>query len=358
MRDAAIEQARAAYEQALAAIFQGIAESEGNEAALQDAMEAVNAQGLISDFIANMFTDTGEVNTEALNAVSEAVTRILGDAFNPELLEQYLTVGDESAAAGYLSQISDQIDAASAESISTALGGKLGEAYAAALEGGFLADTSFDTTNQEEQLAAILGAIFDGGAQQAGTSFATSMSAQQDTITGAAETAVSGVGDATDVSSATSNSGTNTANGWISGFNSRIGSMVSLARSAARQITAAFNNTLGIASPSKVFRQSGRFSGEGFALGYEESIRDAQRTVRSITGTLISAANFSSFPMRNAAQAAGAGSAYVADSDTDASLNVGLYINDRKIAEATSDANARVSNARARRMAAGWGHMK
>ena len=156
----------------------------------------------------------------------------------------------------------------------------------------------------------------------------------------------------------TSAAGDNSADGWISGFGDRVEDMKTTARNAARAITAAFNRALGIASPSKVFRQSGRFSGEGFALGYEESIRDAQRTVRSITGTLISAANFSSFPMRNAAQAAGAGSAYIADSGTDASLNVGLYINDRKIAEATSDANARVSNARARRMAAGWGHMK
>ena len=134
--------------------------------------------------------------------------------------------------------------------------------------------------------------------------------------------------------------------------------MYAAARRLAQAAERGARITLKISSPSKVFESLGAFTGEGFIVGYEKSIRDAQRTVRSITGTLISAANFSSFPMRNAAQAAGAGSAYVADSDTDASLNVGLYINDRKIAEATSDANARVSNARARRMAAGWGHMK
>ena len=38
-------------------------------------------------------------------------------------------------------------------------------------------------------------------------------------------------------------------------------------------------------------------------------------------------------------------------------LNVGLYISDRKIAEATADAGARVSNARSKRLAAGWGHV-
>ena len=146
--------------------------------------------------------------------------------------------------------------------------------------------------------------------------------------------------------------------GLVNGLNSKYSAVYAAARRLARAAESGARITLRISSPSKVFEELGMFTGEGFLVGYENSIREAQRTVRGITGTLVSAANFSSFPMRNAAQAAGGGSAYTAGSDTDTPLNVGLYINDRKIAEATSDANARVSNARAKRLAAGWGHMK
>ena len=102
-----------------------------------------------------------------------------------------------------------------------------------------------------------------------------------------------------------------------------------------------------------MFRQSGRFSGEGFALGYEESIREAQRTVRGLAGSLADAAQL---PARNAAPATAAVAAKPAGEDALAGLNIGLYVNDRKIAEATADANGRTANARARRLAAGWGH--
>ena len=354
-RDAAIKQARAEYERAFAEIIRGIAESEGNEAALQDALEATNAQSLISDFMENMFTPDGTaIDIEAAERVNDAIVAVLGDAFNSDNFMRLVKYDNPDNVYNFLQSIAAQIDAESSDSLSKALGGKVGEAYSAALESGVLAGTSFDTSDDEEQIVAILGAIFDSGAQQAGTSFTESMTAQQDTITGAAETSVSGVADATDVSAEISTSGSNTAEGWISGFNSRVWLMKLAASAAAKAITAAFNSEMGISSPSKVFRQSGRFTGEGFILGYEDSIREAQRTVRGLTGGLISAANF---PARNAVTVT-QGAVYAADSGDDLSrLNVGLYISDRKIAEATADANSRVSNARTRRMAAGWGHV-
>ena len=112
---------------------------------------------------------------------------------------------------------------------------------------------------------------------------------------------------------------------------------------AARSVTAAFNAALGIASPSKVFQRSGRFTGEGFILGYEESIREAQRTVRGLTGGLISAANF---PARGVATVAQNAQTAGADGDELSRLNIGLYISDRKIAEATADASERLPRVR------------
>ena len=104
-----------------------------------------------------------------------------------------------------------------------------------------------------------------------------------------------------------------------------------------------------------MFQRSGRFTGEGFILGYEESIREAQRTVRGLTAGLVSTANF---PARGAATVAqNVQTGGMAEDDL-SRLNVGLYISDRKIAEATADASARVSNARSKRLAAGWGHAR
>ena len=357
-RDAAVAQARTAYEQALAAIFQGIAESEGNEAAMQDAMEAVNAQNLISDFLANMFTDAGEVNTEALSGVSEAIAGVLGDAFNPDMVEQYLAMGDESAAAGYLSQISDQINASSSESISMALGGKLGEAYAAALEGGFLSGTNFDTSSQEAQLAAILGAIGDSGVEGFSNSLANGAAAAESGASTMAQGALSGAQSTLQTGSPSKKFyqiGQWAGQGLVNGLNSKYSAVYAAARRLAQAAESGARITLRISSPSKVFEELGMFTGEGFLVGYEKSIREAQRTVRSLTGGLISAANF---PARGTVTVAQNAQTAGADGDDLSRLNVGLYISDRKIAEATADANARVSNARSKRLAAGWGHAR
>lgn len=357
-RDAAVAQARTAYEQALAAIFQGIAESEGNEAAMQDAMEAVNAQNLISDFLANMFTDAGEVNTEALSGVSEAIAAVLGDAFNPDMVEQYLAMGDESAAAGYLSQISDQINASSSESISMALGGKLGEAYAAALEGGFLSGTSFDTSSQEAQLAAILGAIGDSGVEGFSNSLANGAAAAESGAATMSQGALSGAQSTLQTGSPSKKFyqiGQWAGQGLVNGLNSKYSAVYAAARRLAQAAESGARITLRISSPSKVFEELGLFTGEGFLVGYEKSIREAQRTVRSLTGGLISAANF---PARGTVTVAQNAQAAGADGDELSRLNVGLYISDRKIAEATADASARVSNARSKRLAAGWGHAR
>ena len=199
-----------------------------------------------------------------------------------------------------------------------------------------------------------LSAHFAGRFLQAGTLGAQALAATAPLLSAAGQLATSGVPQAMDASSAAAASGRDTASGWVSGFESRVGAMRAAARAAARSVTSAFNAALGIASPSKVFQRSGRFTGEGFILGYEESIREAQRTVRGLTSGLVSAAALPAQRMTIAQSAQAAG----VDGDDLSPLNVGLYINDRKIAEATADASARVSNARARRLAAGWGHTR
>ena len=187
-----------------------------------------------------------------------------------------------------------------------------------------------------------------------GAAGAQALAATAPALSQAGEAAMAGVPAALDVSAAAATAGRSSASGWTAGFNSRVDSMRAAARAAARSVTSAFNGALGIASPSKVFQRSGHFTGEGFILGYEESIREAQRAVRGLTDGLVSAAALPAQSAMSAAQSAQAGG--MAEDEL-SRLNVGLYISDRKIAEATADAGARVSNARSKRLAAGWGHV-
>ena len=355
-RDAAVAQARTAYEQALAAIFQGIAESEGNEAAMQDAMEAVNAQNLISDFLENMLTDAGEIDTEAAGRVSEAIAGVLGDTFNSENFMNLVERGDLQGINEMFDNMAAAIEGASSESVSMALGGKLGEAYAAALEGGFLTGTNFDTSSQEEQLAAMLGAVGDAGVEGFSSSLENGADAADSGASTMAQGALSGAQDTLQTGSPSKKFyqiGQWAGQGLANGLNSKYSAVYLAARRLAIAAERGASITLQISSPSKVFEKLGMFTGEGFIVGYEKSIREAQRTVRGLTGGLISAANFPARGVATVAQNAQAGG--MAEDDL-SRLNVGLYISDRKIAEATADASARVSNARSKRLAAGWGH--
>ena len=355
-RDAAVAQAKAEFEQAFTEILQGIAESEGNEAALQAAMEAVNAKGLVSDFIANMFTD-GKIDTEAATRVSEAISGVLGDAFDAEYFMNLVESVDTEDIVNYLEGMAAMIEGTSSDAMSTALGGKLGEAYDAALEGGFLTGTSFDTANQEEQLAALLGAVGDAGVEGFSSSLENGAAAADSGASTMAQGALDGAQDTLQTGSPSKKFyeiGQWAGQGLANGLNSKYSAVYLAARRLAVAAERGASITLQISSPSKVFEKLGMFTGEGFIVGYEKSIRDAQRTVRGLTGSLVSAATLPAQRMTIAQSAQAAG----VDGDDLSRLNVGLYISDRKIAEATADASARVSNARARRLAAGWGHTR
>ena len=355
-RNAAVAQAKAEFEQAFAEILQGIAESEGNEAALQAAMEAVNAKGLVSDFITNMFTDTGEIDTEAAARVSEALSGVLGDAFNAENFMNLVEDGNQEDIVYFLEDMVAMIEGTSSDAMSTALGGKLGEAYASALEGGFLTGTSFDTANQEEQLAALLGAVGDAGVEGFSSSLENGAAAADSGASAMAQGAVDGAEDTLQTGSPSKKFyqiGQWAGQGLANGLNSKYSAVYLAARRLAIAAERGASITLQISSPSKVFEKLGMFTGEGFVVGYEKSIREAQRTVRGLTSGLVSAAALPAQRMTIAQSAQAAG----VDGDDLSRLNVGLYISDRKIAEATADANGRVSNARAKRLAAGWGHV-
>lgn len=87
-------------------------------------------------------------------------------------------------------------------------------------------------------------------------------------------------GDASDnftskVISGLSASGPNAAEGFISGLESQINNSMGRLQRAAQAVVDRVNATLQIHSPSKVFEESGKFSGEGYAIGFEKSMEKA-----------------------------------------------------------------------------------
>lgn len=80
-------------------------------------------------------------------------------------------------------------------------------------------------------------------------------------------------------------------NGFLSGLISKQGSIFSKAASIAQKVASTIRNALKIASPSKVTRELGQFTGEGLALGIDdmqENVRQSAANVANIAGGAIS----------------------------------------------------------------------
>ena len=152
-RDAAVQQAQQAFNQAFVEIIKGIAKSEGNEAAMDAALKAMGTGNLIDSVIATL-AEGGEVDQATLSSLSEQLGSALGEAFYPGLLAEYAKIaasgGDWSLFTGMLEDYAHQIDGMQMDSLQQALGGKIGEAWAKALDDGFLTGTDFDVSSTEE----------------------------------------------------------------------------------------------------------------------------------------------------------------------------------------------------------------
>lgn len=269
--------AKAAYERALGEIFTGIAEAEGNREALDKALEASDAKQAINDALTKVFTESGEIDRSALDGLSEKIQGVLGDAFSPEQLAIAATY-DMEDFQNLLDVIGAKIDAASSESMKTALGGKLGEAYAGALDAMALAGTSFDTTNAEAQIAAMLGAIYTNAGAQAQNQASTVGSA----VSGAAV-------DALDDGGAAETQGSNFGAGFAAGIRSKKNAAVNAAVALVAAAIRAVRQEQDSHSPAKRLIKEGKNFGAGYRVGIEESMQDAIRVARRMTGELVSA---------------------------------------------------------------------
>lgn len=306
--DAAKAAAQAAYQKALSEIFSGIAESEGNDEALAAAMQAVDAQTLITDMLNNAFDDSGNIDTEKLTGVTEAIQGVLGDAFNTDNLLKAAQNGDIGETFNLLETAAAMIDATSADDVKTALGGKLGEAYSAALSDGALDGTDFDTASSSEQLAAIMTSIGQDAATSAepeikaavvssvGNSLFGTDEAIREKMGQAKETAATeaqGVAEATDVTPEMTSTGSNSGQGFLSALRTKLSESVAMARQKALEIATTMRNALRIKSPSRVMMEIGSYTGQGYEEGLRASMAEAINTAKVMSGQIVTAADLS-----------------------------------------------------------------
>ena len=401
-RDAAVQQAKQEFNQAFGEIMMGIAESEGNTAAMDAALKAMGTGNLIDSVIATL-VEGGQVDQATLGILSEQLGSALGDAFDPELLAQYAEIaasgGDWSLFTGLLEDYGHQIDGMQMDSLQQALGGKVGEAWSAALEGDMLTGTDFDVSSTEDQLAALFNTMnlqpigagvvagIGKGIESADMTASGQRLAQntEKSIRAGLESnspskkmvpvgtdVAAGVGqgmgeydfsgDATTMAnnakSASSSAMRSPGNkagrmfsaGVASGIRAGRSGVVNAAVSVARAAVSAMRSELQIHSPSRVTTEIGRYTGKGFELGMVESLNGAVRAAQSVVGNMNLTPRLTA-PDLGSAFASAAGSI----ADAESARPIYLNVNGRTLATVTAADTRRAQNNYNRSIALGVG---
>ncbi|MBE5807647.1 MAG: phage tail tape measure protein [Clostridiales bacterium] len=148
----------------------------------------------------------------------------------------------------------------------------------------------------------------------------------------------------------TSSIGRQISAGVASGILSGRSAVVSAAISVCRAAVAAMRSSLQIASPSKVTRQIGKYTGEGFGIGLQETLRSAVRSAQGV----VSAANLA--PQADFSGISGALSGAVNDiAGIEGRRNIVLNVNGRQLAQVMREDTARTNAAYSRTIGMGVG---
>ena len=403
-RDAAVQQAQQAFNQAFAEIIKGIAKSEGNEAALQSVMENMANRTQFSSLMDGLMGELMKQtpNPAVVQSFRTQLGELLGDAYNPADLNTFInsaiSTGDQSPLAQYFNELlaSDNFDVSA---LSEVLGGKIGEAWIKALDDGFLTGTDFDVSSTEEQLAALLGAmdmqpvgadvIAGIGEGMANADLSTDAARVEINTENALRSAFNshspaqtmvpigndvgaGVGqgmseynfsgDAAAMAQSAKNAATAAMNGAginagkmfsagiATGILSGRSGVISAAISVARAAVSAMRSALQIHSPSRVTAEIGRYTGEGFEIGLTESLNAAIRSAQNVVGSMNLTPRLTA-PDLGSAFASAAGSI----ADAESSRPIYLNVNGRTLASVTAGDNFRAQNRYNRSIALGVG---
>jgi phage-related protein len=121
--------------------------------------------------------------------------------------------------------------------------------------------------------------------------------------------------------------GRNIVDGLWNGLKAKWDGMVGKLKEKARNLPKAVKKVLGIASPSKVFKEIGAFTGEGFAIGIEKSYRQVQGAMSGLYSLSPSGALGGTLAMNDA---------YSYNASARYEVVVPVNLNGREIARATA----------------------
>ena len=403
-RDAAVQQAQQAFDKAFAEIINGIAESEGNGAALQTVMENManrtQLSSLMDGLMGEMMNQTPNpaVVQEYRTQINSMLGEILGDAYDPSDLDYAIKSGDQQVLGDFFNNLlsSDKFDVSA---LSEVLGGKVGEAWQHMLDIGALEGTNFDVSTTEAQLAALLGAMnlqpvgndiiagmgegmanadlstdsarVESNTEKALRSAFNSHSPAQ-TMVPVGNDVAAGVGQgmseydfsgdaetmaqsaksaaATAMNGAGINAGKMFSAGIATGILSGRSGVIRAAIAVASAAVAAMRSELQIHSPSRVTQRLGEMTGQGFELGMVESLNAAIRSAQNVVGSMNLSPRLSA-PDLSSAFASAAGSI----ADAEGSRPIYLNVNGRTLATVTASDTRRAQNSYNRSIALGVG---
>ena len=401
-RDAAVQAAQRSFNQAFYEIMQGIAESQGTSDALNAALKSMENEITISDLMGSLIDTEGNIDMSVANQLSQALASVLGDAFDADTFASYIQQGQEgniNIMQTQLDMLMTDVQDLTTASFEDALGGKIAEAWKAALDADMLTGTDFDVTGTEDQLRALFEAInvsdvgsditagigkgmadydlstdaarIEKNTERSLRSAFNSHSPAQtmvpignDVAAGvgqgmgeydfngdAAKMAQSAKGAAGSALNGSGNSaGRMFSAGIARGILSGRSGVVNAALSIARAAVSAIKRELKIASPSKVTMELGRYTGQGFEQGMVESLNDAIRSAQSVVGSMNLTPRLSALDL-GSAFASAAGSI----ADAEGSRPIYLNVNGRTLATVTAADTRRAQNSYNRTIALGVG---
>lgn len=136
--------------------------------------------------------------------------------------------------------------------------------------------------------------------------------------------------------------GKNIVQGIVDGITGRIGAIKDKIKEIASTITDGIKGLLDIHSPSRVMMELGQYTGEGMALGLQNSVAEVSRQASSLAKASVpKASDFSSAASGGAAAAGVAGGSPIV-------INVPINMNGREVARATTGPLADLTMTRAR----------
>lgn len=408
VRDADIQKAKQTFNQAFGEIMMGIAESEGNAAAFESVMQNVQNRGAFTSVMDGLMNELIKASPNPAtvqayrNSVNTMLGEALGDAYNPDDLNYAIDAALGSGDMQFMTQFMDSIlnaDQFDVSAASEVLGGKVGEAWAAAFEDGQLTGTDFDVSSTEGQLAAMMGTmdlepigedvvagigkgiesadLTASGqrlAQNTGKSIRAGLESNSPSKkmipvgTDVAAGVGQGMGEydfssdattmANNAKSASSSAMRSPGNkagrmfsaGVASGIRAGRSGVVNAAVSVARAAVSAMRSELQIHSPSRVTAEIGRYTDEGFEMGMVESLHSAVRAAQSVVGNMNLTPRLTA-PDLGSAFASAAGSI----ADAESARPIYLNVNGRTLATVTAADTRRAQNNYNRSIALGVG---